>query len=93
MHLTSTNMENEKVGLAISSSKHSGVCNHVALQGDAPRGQEKLSAVEGGFTCALDLIRYIRKEQGDYFSIVVTGYPEGNQDAMDIVEGGLESLK
>eukprot|EP00927_Polykrikos_kofoidii_P006679 TRINITY_DN126_c0_g1_i3.p1 TRINITY_DN126_c0_g1~~TRINITY_DN126_c0_g1_i3.p1 ORF type:complete len:834 (+),score=151.68 TRINITY_DN126_c0_g1_i3:63-2504(+) len=92
MHLTCTNMEREKVDLAISSSKQMGVCNLVALRGDAPRGQEKWSAVEGGFTCALDLIKYIRKESGDYFSIAVAGYPEGHPDAMDIVEEGLATL-
>lgn len=36
--------------------------------------------VEGGFSCALDLVRYIRKEHGDYFGIGVAGYPEAHPD-------------
>jgi glycine hydroxymethyltransferase len=89
MHLTCTNMEQAKVDQALEESKKAGVCNLVALRGDPPRGSEKWAAVEGGFNCALDLVRYIRKQTGDYFSIAVAGYPEGHPDAMEVVEGGL----
>lgn len=92
MHLTCTNMEKAKIDEAISESKRTGVCNLVALRGDAPRGQEKWEACEGGFNCALDLVKYIRKETGDYFCQAVAGYPEGHPDAMDVIEGGLASL-
>lgn len=40
---------------------------------DAPEGQAEWSAVEGGFTCALDLVKYIREQYGDYFCISVSG--------------------
>merc|ERR1719183_1964940 len=89
MHLTCTNMEKAKVDTALADCKKAGVCNLVALRGDAPRGADKWAAVEGGFNCALDLIKYIRQETGDYFSIAVAGYPEGHPDAMEEVEGGL----
>jgi glycine hydroxymethyltransferase len=92
MHLTCTNMEKSKVDIALADSKKAGVCNLVALRGDPPRGQEKWAAVEGGFNCALDLVKYIRKETGDYFSISVAGYPEGHPDAMEDVEGGMAAL-
>jgi len=92
MHLTCTNMEKEKVDIALSSSKKAGICNLVALRGDPPRGEDKWAATEGGFSCALDLVKYIRKETGDYFSIAVAGYPEGHPDAMEVVEGGLAAL-
>merc|ERR1719310_2061247 len=83
MHLTCTNMEKSKIDMALADCKKHGLCNLVALRGDPPRGQEKWEAVEGGFNCALDLVKYIRKETGDYFSIVVAGYPEGHPDAME----------
>eukprot|EP00448_Togula_jolla_P006835 CAMPEP_0170613060 /NCGR_PEP_ID=MMETSP0224-20130122/24067_1 /TAXON_ID=285029 /ORGANISM="Togula jolla, Strain CCCM 725" /LENGTH=813 /DNA_ID=CAMNT_0010938629 /DNA_START=39 /DNA_END=2480 /DNA_ORIENTATION=- len=92
MHLTCTNMEKEKVDLAMAESKRYGVCNIVALRGDPPRGQEKWSAVEGGFNCALDLVKYMRQAHGDYFSIAVAGYPEGHPDAIEVVEGGVAAL-
>lgn len=38
--------------------------------------------MEGGFACALDLVKYIRKEHGDYFGIAVAGYPEAHPDAI-----------
>lgn len=54
--------------------------NIVALRGDPPKGQERWEVTEGGFACALDLCKYMRKGYGDYFSIQVAGYPEGHPD-------------
>merc|ERR1719188_1630847 len=85
-------MEQAKIDKALEDSKKCGVCNIVALRGDPPRGQEKWTAVEGGFNCALDLIKYMRKQHGDYFCIEVAGYPEGHPDAIEVVEGGLAAL-
>mmetsp|Transcript_63002 Transcript_63002/g.117169 ORF Transcript_63002/g.117169 Transcript_63002/m.117169 type:complete len:817 (+) Transcript_63002:96-2546(+) len=92
MHLTCTNMEKEKVDIALQDCKTCGVCNLVALRGDPPRGAEKWEATEGGFTCALDLTKYIREKHGDWFCIAIAGYPEGHPDAIETVEGGLASL-
>ena len=79
MHLTCTNMEVEKLTTALEGAKAQGIKNIVALRGDPPRGEKKWEATEGGFTCALDLVKYIRKEYdaGD-FGISVAGYPEGH---------------
>ena len=43
----------------------------LALRGDPPKGQDSFQAVEGGFACALDLVKYIRQQHGDYFGIAV----------------------
>eukprot|EP00216_Chloropicon_sp_CCMP2111_P004614 CAMPEP_0198247034 /NCGR_PEP_ID=MMETSP1446-20131203/46275_1 /TAXON_ID=1461542 ORGANISM="Unidentified sp, Strain CCMP2111" /NCGR_SAMPLE_ID=MMETSP1446 /ASSEMBLY_ACC=CAM_ASM_001112 /LENGTH=334 /DNA_ID=CAMNT_0043931359 /DNA_START=174 /DNA_END=1178 /DNA_ORIENTATION=- len=80
MHLTCTNMLPEKVTTALTKCKESGIDNILALRGDPPKGQEKWQAVEGGFECALDLIRFIRKEHGDHFCIGIAGYPEAHPD-------------
>jgi len=92
MHLTCTNMKNEMVGDALAECKKVGVRNIVALRGDPPRGQEKWEATEGGFNCALDLVKYMRKTHGDYFCISVAGYPEGHPDNIEVVEGGVAAL-
>ena len=40
--------------------KSYGIQNILALRGDPPKGQETFQVVEGGFSCALDLVKYIR---------------------------------
>eukprot|EP00437_Effrenium_voratum_P032418 CAMPEP_0181476124 /NCGR_PEP_ID=MMETSP1110-20121109/41548_1 /TAXON_ID=174948 /ORGANISM="Symbiodinium sp., Strain CCMP421" /LENGTH=811 /DNA_ID=CAMNT_0023601403 /DNA_START=55 /DNA_END=2490 /DNA_ORIENTATION=- len=91
MHLTCTNQSSEMTGNALEDCKKHGVRNIVALRGDPPRGQEKWTATEGGFSSALDLVKFMRKHHGDYFSISVAGYPEGHPDNIDEVPS-LDSL-
>ncbi|KAL0392395.1 UNVERIFIED_CONTAM: putative methylenetetrahydrofolate reductase [Sesamum radiatum] len=38
--------------------------------------------VEGGFACALDLVKHMRSKYGDYFGITVAGYPEAHPDVI-----------
>ncbi|CAJ1400152.1 unnamed protein product [Effrenium voratum] len=85
MHLTCTNQSSEMTGNALKDCKAHGVRNIVALRGDPPRGQEKWTATEGGFSSALDLVHFIRKNHQDYFSISVAGYPEGHPDNIEEV--------
>jgi hypothetical protein len=40
--------------------KAAGIQNILALRGDPPKGQDTFTVVEGGFSCALDLVKYIR---------------------------------
>lgn len=60
--------------------KKAGIQNILALRGDPPKGQDTFTAIEGGYACALDLVKLIRKEYGDYFGIGVAGYPEAHPD-------------
>ena len=62
--------------------KEHGIQNVLALRGDPPKGQDSFVQVEGGFACALDLVKYIRREHGDHFGIAVAGYPEAHPDAI-----------
>ena len=43
--------------------KSYGIQNILALRGDPPKGQDTFEVVEGGFSCALDLVKYIRCAQ------------------------------
>jgi adenosylhomocysteinase len=92
MHLTCTNMPPLKVDQALAAAKAAGIQNIVALRGDPPAGTDEWVADEGGFACALDLVRHIRSKHGDYFGISVAGYPEGHPDKIKEVAGGLDSL-
>lgn len=57
MHLTCTNMPKEKLKEALERVKKDGLQNILALRGDPPKGAETFQAVEGGFSCALDLVK------------------------------------
>jgi len=82
MHLTCTNMPVEKLESALQEVKKAGIHNILALRGDPPKGEEEFKVVEGGFACALDLVKYIRAQYGDYFGIAVAGYPEAHPETI-----------
>lgn len=91
MHLTCTNMEKDgdpkkAVHSALETAKSNGIMNIVALRGDPAHGQDEWKAAEGGFTCALDLVEYIRANFGSDFGISVAGYPEGHPNAISLIE-------
>ena len=92
MHLTCTNMPKNLIDEALKGAKEGGIRNIVALRGDPPKGKEDWEACESGFSCALDLVKYIRKEYGDYFCISVAGYPEGHPTVIKAVEGGKDGV-
>ncbi|KAK3112242.1 methylenetetrahydrofolate reductase 1 [Teratosphaeriaceae sp. CCFEE 6253] len=89
LHLTCTNMSRKLVDEALEQARVLGVRNILALRGDPPRSEEYRSVDDTGsgeddsnrdFTWAVDLVRYVRKQYGDYFCIGVAGYPEGHSD-------------
>lgn len=86
MHLTCTNMPTDMVKSALDSARDAGIRNIVALRGDPPKGSDHWEAAEGGFACALDLVKYIRGQYGDYFGIAVAGYPEGHPNVIHPVQ-------
>ena len=85
MHITCTNMSIEKLDTSINQAAEAGLENLVLLRGDPPaiNGIEEWKAVNGGFTCALDLVTYVRQKWGDRFCISVAGYPEGHVDQIE----------
>ncbi|RDL38849.1 Methylenetetrahydrofolate reductase [Venustampulla echinocandica] len=92
MHLTCTDMGEDKVDEALKNAYKAGCTNILALRGDPPREEEKWVATEGGFQYAKDLVKHIRDVYGDHFDIGVAGYPEGCDD-QDDPELLLEHLK
>lgn len=88
MHLTCTNMTKDLVDRGLDEAKAAGVTNILALRGDPPAGSDAWTCAEGGFACALDLIRYIRTQHGDFFGISCAGYPEGHPNKILKVADG-----
>ncbi|KAJ4346673.1 methylenetetrahydrofolate reductase 1 [Didymosphaeria variabile] len=87
LHLTCTNMSRKLVDEALDQARVLGIRNILALRGDAPRSEEyreegQLPEDDSNkdFTWAVDLVRYIRQQYGDYFCIGVATYPEGHSD-------------
>lgn len=87
LHLTCTNMSRALVDEALEQAKVLGIRNILALRGDAPRsdeyrdeGQLPEDDSNKDFTWAVDLVKYIRKQYGDYFCVGVAAYPEGHSD-------------
>jgi methylenetetrahydrofolate reductase (NADPH) len=89
LHMTCTNMGGDRpkeyVLEQLQTARQCGIRNIVALRGDPPAGQDEWKAAEGGFACALDLVKYIKTHFGDYFGISVAGYPEGHPNAISQV--------
>ncbi|GMI38469.1 hypothetical protein TeGR_g14016 [Tetraparma gracilis] len=81
MHLTCTNMTPGKVDEALAAASACGIRNIVALRGDPPLGEDKWTATGGGFECALDLVRHIKREYPE-MCVSVAGYPEGHPNAI-----------
>src|SRR4051812_37084060 len=88
LHLTCTNMSRRLIDKVLDDAKALGIRNILALRGDPPRRAEYRDANdpdpgeddEDEFVWAADLVRYIRKNHGDYFCIGVAAYPEGHAD-------------
>lgn len=82
MHLTCTGMTREKVIEALDRAKEFGIRNILALRGDPPFGVENWVPVDNGFSYASELVAFIKERYGDYFCIVVAGYPEVHSQAV-----------
>lgn len=82
LHLTCTNTNKEIIDDALEKAKKNGVRNILALRGDPPRTEEYWTP-NCDFNYAVDLVKYIKKQYGDYFCVGVAGYPEGHVDGSD----------
>jgi methylenetetrahydrofolate reductase (NADPH) len=81
LHLTCAGMTRDHIISTLQQAKGSGIRNILALRGDPPRGTRAWKPGDGtGDYCerAIDLVRLIREQYGDYFCIVVAGHPEGH---------------
>lgn len=60
----------------LKNAREAGIRNILALRGDPPIGEDKWQRTPGGFSNAVELVRLIREEHGDWFCVAVAGYPE-----------------
>ena len=84
MHLTCTNMQVSSIKKVLLEAEKNDLSNILALRGDPPEGSSSWEQHEDGFRHGIDLVRYIRKEFGDFFFLGVGGYPDGHQEQNDL---------
>jgi len=78
MHLTCTNLSVDEIKIILKAARDSGIQNILALRGDPPKGAVSWEPAPNGLANAIDLVRLIRQEHGDYFGIAVAAFPEGH---------------
>lgn len=71
-HLLCIGSKCEQVRTRLQEYKAQGIRHLVALRGDLPEGER----AQGEFQYANELVEFIRKETGDWFTIDVAAYPE-----------------
>jgi len=76
-HLSCIGATKASIREQLAQLKAMGVKRIVALRGDLPSGY----GIAGDLAHGSDLVRFIREETGDYFSIEVAAYPEVHPQA------------
>ncbi|RUS69245.1 hypothetical protein EGW08_022995, partial [Elysia chlorotica] len=80
LHMTCVGLNTEQMKENLYKAKNLGIRSILALRGDLPDGAEEWQKTEGGLDYAVDLVRLIKEEFGDYFVICVAGYPDGHPE-------------
>ncbi len=80
-HLTCVGHTRDDATAILDQAEALGFENILALRGDPPKGETEFRPTPGGFSYAIDLVRFA-KARG-CFSIGVAGYPEGHQECPD----------
>ncbi|XP_057652590.1 methylenetetrahydrofolate reductase (NADPH) [Diorhabda carinulata] len=91
LHLAGRNLKIKKVIEILDYIKDVGIKNIFALQGDASEIREN-DDKKYDFPYASDLVKFIRKYYGNFFTIGVAGYPEKHPKSEN-KEKDLEYLK
>ncbi|MCE5276047.1 MAG: methylenetetrahydrofolate reductase [NAD(P)H] [Syntrophaceae bacterium] len=78
-HLTCVGSSRDDVRSILERYAENGIENILALRGDPPAGQAGWSAPADGFSHAIDLVTFIRKNF-PHMCIGVAGFPEGHPE-------------
>lgn len=81
LHMTCVGSTNKEISGYLDKAKDKGLRNILALRGDLPDVDAKWEFDPDKFNYSTDLVRHIRKQYGDYFTICVAGYPTGHPEA------------
>jgi methylenetetrahydrofolate reductase (NADPH) len=77
-HFTCVAHTKSEIKGILDQLKELGICNILALRGDAPKDQPDWTPGPENFKYSSELVSFIRENYGDFFSIGVAGFPEGH---------------
>lgn len=77
-HLTCVLHTKNEIKQILIEMKRRHISNVLALRGDAPKDAPDWKPGPDNFNYSCDLVKFIREEFGDFFSIGVAGFPEGH---------------
>jgi len=81
LHMTCYGSSKDEIKSYLIKAKNLGIRNILALRGDLPNIDEKWEIDPEKLNFATDLVRFIRENFDDYFTICVAGYPTGHPEA------------
>lgn len=87
-HISCIGYQTSDIRAVLDNYKNAGIKHLVTLRGDLPSG----SAGYGELRYANELVKFVRKETGDYFHIEVAAYPEVHPQAPS-VKADLDNFK
>jgi methylenetetrahydrofolate reductase (NADPH) len=77
-HISCISSSKEEIRELLTAYKNKGIKRLVTLRGDVPSGEVSV----GDFKYANELVKFIRKETGDWFHLEVAAYPEFHPEAL-----------
>jgi methylenetetrahydrofolate reductase (NADPH) len=77
-HLTCVLHTKDAINGILTEMKRRGICNVLALRGDAPKDDPNWTPGKNNFKYSWELVAFIREHFKDHFSIGVAGFPEGH---------------
>ena len=77
-HLTCVCHTKKEITEILTTIKHRGICNVLALRGDPPKDNPQWQPKSNNFHYSSELCHGIRNLFGQHFSIGVAGFPEGH---------------
>ena len=77
-HISCISSSKEEIRELLIAYKAKGIKRLVTLRGDVPSGEVSV----GDFKYAVELVKFIRQETGDWFHLEVAAYPEFHPEAL-----------
>ncbi len=83
-HLTCLGHTKQEILDILEDYKNIGIQNILALRGDVPVNVENFELPEDSCKFAVELVKIIRENFGNYFCVAVAAYPEGHPESPNI---------